>query len=1015
MLCFFRTFAANMYINIKRTQLLMRCIGLLLLWCMVSVCTLAQHMSLLGQVVDTESGQPVEYATVRLQGCGLWAVTDSGGRFTVSGVPAGRESISVQCLGYVKHEQALTISSAMPTLVIRLRPATLQVEGVTVTARRKQDEATTSYTIGRNALNQQQLLNISDIAVLLPGGKTVNPTLMNDSRLALRSGSQEMGNASFGTAIELDGLRLDNNGAMGETMAASTRTVSTADVESVEIVTGIPSVEYGDLSNGMVRVNSRRGVSPFVVEGTINQHTRQVAVSKGLSLGSNGGVVNFSLEHARSFSDAASPHTAYQRNILSLRYTGTLLLNNTPLMLTAGLTGNIGGYNSEADPDEELDDYRKARDNALRANASAEWQAGKPWLTCLLLSAQLSLSNRNQEAYTHTSSASTQPYLHTTEEGYHIAGSNPDGPIVLSPTGYWYVKSYSDMKPASWAIRLKAEQNRQWTMGSTGTPWRSHLKAGTQWSGSRNNGRGSYYADAATTPTWREYRYDRLPTMHNLAPFVEEKVIVPTSVTSQIELTAGLRWDITIISNSDYGTVGCLSPRFNSRYTLWRNRHDRMVSTLLVHAGWGKSVKLPSMQVLYPAPSYSDLLAFASTSTADNTSYYAYYTRPTAAQYNASLRWQHTLQTDLGIEMTIRGTKISLSAFHHNTRDSYMSARTYTPFTYRYTGQAAVQQSGIAADDRQFSIDPETGTVTVSDRSGNMSTQQLAYTDRRTYTTNQHYTNASAVKRYGLEWIIDFAKIRALDTQLRIDGTYYYYKGIDDVLFADIPLGVGNIMSNGQPYQYVGYYRGCSVTTAGSSANASVSNGALSTQLSVNATITTHIPHIRLIAALRIESTLYSYYHALSEHADGSSRGYMLNEAGQYFGEPYDSNSRDKFVIVYPEYYTTWDNPTELLPFAERFQWARDNDQALYNDLAQLVVRSNYAYTMNPNRLSAYYSANLSVTKEIGDNLSVSFYANNFLNSMKQVHSSQTDLSTSLFESGYIPSYYYGLSVRVKI
>ena len=70
---------------------------------------------------------------------------------------------------------------------------------------------------------------------------------------------------------------------------------------------------------------------------------------------------------------------------------------------------------------------------------------------------------------------------------------------------------------------------------------------------------------------------------------------------------------------------------------------------------------------------------------------------------------------------------------------------------------------------------------------------------------------------------------------------------------------------------------------------------------------------------------------------------------------------------------------------------------------------------MNPNRLSAYYSANLSVTKEIGDHVSVSFYANNFWNTMRHVHSSQTDLETSLFGSSYVPSYYYGLSLRLKI
>jgi hypothetical protein len=105
----------------------------------------------------------------------------------------------------------------------------------------------------------------------------------------------------------------------------------------------------------------------------------------------------------------------------------------------------------------------------------------------------------------------------------------------------------------------------------------------------------------------------------------------------------------------------------------------------------------------------------------------------------------------------------------------------------------------------------------------------------------------------------------------------------------------------------------------------------------------------------------------------------------------------------------------QLIPFKEKFLWAKDNDPVLYSDLSKLVVRSNFAYTMNPNRLSAYYSANINITKEIGDHISLSFYANNFFNTMRKIHSSQTDLETSLFGSSYVPSYYYGLSLRLKI
>lgn len=974
---------------------------IIFLWTMALCSVHAQQLKLSGRVVDADTGSPVEYASVLLAESSLWAVTDGDGAFAIKAVPAGADRLVVQCLGYEKHSRTLNLAHDETNVIVRLRPATLKVNEVTVTARRKQDEATTSYTIDRRALDQQQILNISDLAVLLPGGKTTNPTLMSDNRISLRSASQEKGNASFGTAIEIDGMRLDNNAATGETMGASTRTVSAADVESVEIVTGIPSVEYGDLSNGIVKVHSRRGKSPFIIDGKLTQHTRQLTVSKGFSFGKTAGVLNASLEHARSFSDAASPHTAYQRNILSLRYSNAFFQHSTPLTLSLSLTGNVGGYNSEADPDEELDDYQKARDNALRASLDAQWLLNKPWVTNVQLQASFSYQDCRQEHYAHTSSASTQPYLHTTEEGYFIAD--------LSPTGYWYVRSFNDSKPMTWAARLKADCVHRF--GSV----TSRSTAGVQWQGSRNAGRGTYYDDPATTPTWREYRYDRLPTMNNLACYLEEKAAVPVRTHSSLELTAGVRSDLTLISGSAYGTASSLSPRFNSRYVFWRGQEQRRVSRLELHAGWGKSVKLPSMQVLYPAPSYSDLLAFASTSTADNTSYYAYHTYPTAAQYNPQLRWQYTAQTDLGVELDLKGTHVSLSAFHHKTHNSYMSSRTYTPFTYRYTGQTAVQQSGIPAEERQFSIDRQTGTVTVHSALNPQLTAELPYTDRRTYTTNQHYENATPLNRYGLEWIVDFAQIRALRTSLRIDGNYYCYKGLDDVLFADVPLGVGNIMSDGQPYQYVGYYRGSNVTSAGSSANASVSNGALSRQLNLNATLTTHIPRVRLVVALRLESSLYSYRRALSQFTDGSSRGFMLDEGDGYFGQPYDGNERDKFVVVFPEYYATWEQPGELLPFAETFLWARDNDQQLFSDLSKLVVRSNYAYTMNPNRLSSYYSANLSVTKELGDHITLSFYANNFLNNMRRVRSSQTDLLTSLFESGYIPSYYYGLSLRIKI
>ena len=940
---------------------------------------LAQNVVVAGRITDDDTHKPIAFATVLMKENGYWAITGDDGAFSMKNIPVGKATLTIQCLGYATRQLTLDIIKDIPRLRITLKQETLKLDEVTVTAQRKNNESTTSYTIDRTALDNQQIVSVSDLSTLLPGGKTVNATLMNDTRMALRSGSQEGGNASFGTAIEVDGIRIDNNAAAGETAGASTRAISSSNIESVEIITGIPSVEYGDLSNGVVKVNTRKGKSPFIVEGKMNQHTKQIALNKGFDLGPNKGILNASIEHAKSFSNIASPHTAYQRNILSLHYMNIFMRETTPLTLNVGLTGNIGGYNAEADPDNELDDYSKSRDNALRANFELNWLLNKQWITNLSLRGSFSTTDRTSESSTHANSATTLAYIHAMNEGYFIAtnyDSNPDAPVILGPTGYWNVKQYQESKPMNWSLRLKGD----WTHRFGGLM--SRLMVGAEYTGSRNNGRGTYYDDLRYAPSWREFRHDDLPTLNNIALYAEEKVTIKTNKLSRMELTAGLRNDMTIINGSEYGTVNSLSPRFNGRYIFWQNRRKHLITDLIVHAGWGKSVKLPSFQVLYPSPSYYDIEVFRSPSTADNTTVSAWYCRPSKAVYNPDLKWQYTNQTDIGIEMNIKGTRVSLSAFHHRTYNPYMATTEYTPFSYYYTPVSALEGLTIPTDGRTYAINPTTGTVTVSSADG--STATVPNNERRFYQTNTRYVNASPQDRYGLEWIIDFKQIKALNTSLRFDGNYYYYKSDDETLFASMHNSNTKMTGTGEPYQYIGWYRGTNGTT---SAQTSIANGAISKTLNLNTTITTHIPKIRLIMALRIESTLYSYRKSLSNF-DGD---------------------------VYPEYYTTWDDSNTMIPFAEKFLWSKDNDQTLYNDLQNLVVHPNAAYVMNANRISAYYSANLSVTKEIGDHVSISFYANNFFNNMKTVHSSQTDLDTSLFSSSYIPSYYYGLSLRLKL
>ena len=956
-----------------------------------------------GRVLDSRTMQPLPYAIVKVLNLELWAATDANGMFAIENVPQGPASIEVRTLGYVSRTVQFNLNRNTDLKNIQLKEENLSIPGVEVTARKKSTIGTTTYSIDRATLDHSQALSLNDIMALLPGGQTINSTLTDDSRMALRSNTGERGNAAFGTAVEIDGMRLNNNASMSETQSASTRNISTSNIESIEVIAGIPGVEYGDISNGVVKVNTRRGHTPWIIEASMNPYTRKVALSKGMALSHNAGTLNFSIEHARSFTDIASPHTAYSRNILSATYNKVFRMKGSSLNLTTGLTGNIGGYNSEADPDAFRETYQRQRDNLLRGNLQLDWlcNSKRSGIFNITLQAAFSTADRRSENNTNTSSSSTQAYLHTTTDGYAIAKDYAEGmgtgSIILGPTGYWYVRSFNDQKPQSLQFKLKGE----WTRRLLGAV--SKLTLGTELNSTRNNGQGTYYDDMRMAPTWRPYDYSLLPTMRSLAMFVEERLTI-----GRLMIVGGLRDDITMINGSEYGTAASLSPRFNARYNIIKAKN----ASLTLHASYGKSVKLPSFQVLYPADTYTDRLVFTPGSTADGKAYYAYYTNVQRALYNKNLKWQYNNQVEAGLDATIGKTRLSVSAYWSRTFNPYQTLSVYTPFAYNQTSQSALEECGIAAADRIYDVNTTTGVVSVTSAT-NGKTIALPYSTRRTYTTNRQYVNGSPVTRYGLEWVAETPIIsnrHTLGLSLRVDGKYYHYRGIDNTLIAGCPNGIGDQAESSGVQPLIGYYVGSNVASASTASTPTVSNGMIDKGCSLNTTLTARIPRLRLIMTMRLEATLLNYRRSLSSNRTTIA----LNEAGDVTGEKYTGQT-DRYVAVYPEYYSTWENPSERIPFAEALLAAKDNNPALYRQLSNLIVRSNTAYYFNPQDMSAYGSANFSVTKEIGRWVSLSFYANNFFNNLAAVRNKQTGLKTSLFDSGYIPKFYYGASVRVKL
>ncbi|MFV0268881.1 MAG: TonB-dependent receptor domain-containing protein, partial [Draconibacterium sp.] len=641
----------------------------------------------------------------------------------------------------------------------------------------------------------------------------------------------------------------------------------------------------------------------------------------------------------------------------------------------------------------------KTKDHVARGQLAARWFLNKNWISNLEFSTSVNYSNKLSETKKRKSSAATLPANHATETGYFIAteyDEDPNAPVILLPTGYWYEIEYYDNRLIDFATKIKADR-----VNSFGN-YTNKVLFGIDYSNSGNLGKGTYYDDMRYAPTWRPYALSEVPHTNNLGIYLEDKLTKALDKHSKVELVAGVRSDNTYISRSEYGWVSNISPRVNAKYEQ-KNGHSTLVQSFSVYAGWGKSVKLPSLGVLHPQPAYSDRQAFASTSNADNVAYYAYYNQASTTLYNPDLKYQYNNQVEIGFNANVKGTKINVSAYRNKTVDPYIYETVYSPYSYNKTNQTAIENSPIPVGDRRFTIDQTTGIVTIHDVSGTYAGYELDYETIKEFQGRRRFTNGSSVTRMGVDWIIDFARVDALSTSFRVDGNFYYYKGLEEHIFAS---SSSLLMANGEPYKYIGYYAG--------SVNGSTfySNGSISKQVNTNLTIKTHIPKVRMVVTLKIESSLYDYSQRLSEYEEGT-RGFVLENRGDYVGDDTDIYNRNEYVGIYPLYYTTWDDMNTKIPFKDKFLWAKENDPALYTELSRLVEKTSYKNYFNANRISAYYSAHINLTKEIGDIASVSFFARNFTQNLGKVRLTGSDSEMSLYRS-FIPGFYYGISTKLK-
>ncbi len=918
-----------------------------------------------GKVVEQGTGEPVVMASVVIKALGLWAVTDAEGRFEIAGVPAGRQELEFDLLGYETRILPVEVKAGMPPLRIELAVSSLTLDAVVVTAT-EGGEITSASKITKQTIEHIQPSSLKDVMQLLPGAVTENPSLTQVNALSIRDIGNNAANVA-GTALIVDGASFSNDANLqmlstgtamssGESNVASTagagvdtRQVSTDNIESVEVIRGIPSVVYGDLTSGAVVVRTKAGVTPWEVRLKADPQLKQISFGKGFDLGGNAGVMNFDADYAHALSDVRTPSSAYNRFNFQTGWSGNF---RKKLTVHAKLRANWSNATNASDPDLLLDELSQERDRGLRLNVNGRWILDKSWITNIEYLVSGGINDQFSRSRVYQGSAGRTPTSGAMYDGENEA--------FFTPAQY-----YSDVcvygRPVDAQAKLTAHQ-----LGKYGSVT-NRILAGFEWKSQGNIGVGKVF-DQTMPPSpgsaaaFRERSYRDIPFLHSLTGYLEDNLKVPLGGTL-LEVQAGARVGTVLALGVSTASFFGVEPRINGRYILIRKSSG--LRELVVRGGWGITRKMPLMIYLYPEPAYKDVVSFYYNDFDANGTGLAVITTKRVETDAALLKLQRSRNVEAGVEFDAGAVSGSLVWFDEKMTDGYGFATEYVPMIYNrygYTWQNGAPSQVVLPSGAGLSW--RIGGVTADGKT------LPAITDT-TFMSLARPVNGVAMDKWGVEFTFDVAKIPSLGTSVNVSGAYMQVTSYNTAYTQRLYAGT----SNGRTFPYVGIYGGSSTT----------SNGSVKERLSTNIRLITHIPRLAMVVTLSAQLVFFESSRNLCDFG-GTERVYYNEKAGTWCVDPL-------YIL---------DRAGRVIPFTQ--------EMALDPQYRNLILTTNTDTYYIRQVYPFYGMLNLRLSKEIGRLATVSFYANNFLNLRGRVKNSVThypnDRNTPL---------YFGAEVKLSI
>jgi len=776
------------------------------------------------QVFD-DLQKPLSDAVIKDQGKEI--STNSDGNATIL-LSKGKHILLISHEHFDEKEFHLQVENQQ-TYIVSLKKE-VKIEEVVITA--KEGKGLTSKSvIDRQAMQHLQPSSFADLMELLPGGLARDPNLSTANRVLLREntgGPSSYTTTSLGIQFMIDDNVWNTNANLQTSIDESqmseaakyrnttgigtdTRTISTNDIEKVEIIRGIPSAAYGDLTSGLIKIERKIGHSPLEARFKADGFSKQYYVGKGLVLSKNWNL-NVNMDLLDSRQNPTDEFQNYQRITASIRSKLKTKLWQKDLEWRSNIDFSNNLDKIKYDPDTGYaltDSYKNSNQRISFTNNFTYNLNSKSFFNKIVVNTAIRQGIEKIEQVKLVQLSGPRALSLATTAGENVG---------IYPNTRYIAESSTDGKPLDLSLFLQTTGSRK--VGK----FNNQYEAGFDWKYSKNNGDGQQW-DLETPPSAtigaRPRAFKDIPAWKNLAVFAGNQMSYNLN-QHKFSLYTGLRVSklLGIDHSSAISKKTFAEPRVNFQYNLPIVMVGNYPLKTDVTLGYGILYKQPTLLMLYPNQRFTD---YAQLNYYHDDENYRYVNFMTFVQNleNKNLTAAKNIKKEIRLDLSYRNHEFFITYFNENLKNGFRSTLqtriiSYKKYDANYIDLSQWGENGPDLTNVPYETVSEFGNYSITE-------------------------NGSATLKDGVEFGYTSPRIKGINTKFTLTGAWFRTQYRNTVPVLERP----SISLGGSSYPYYGIYKS--------------DHGYVNENLNYNLMVDTFIPNLGLIVSASVQGSFFDY------------------------------------------------------------------------------------------------------------------------------------------------------------